>query len=169
MLNTRRRIKRDHVLDKGADPLGPRTCVHGHGAADRTGNTDRELKARKPARQGVVDQTREHHARTNGQRAAVLGNNRALKLTSQRNDGAAITGIGNQQVGPLADNHPRHLLAVKHRHGATQGMVAMARHKEVGLAADTIACMACKTFVLDHVRVDHARKRHDGVKQTHRG
>ena len=160
MLNTGRRIKRDHVLDKGADPLGPRTCVHGHGAAYRTGNTDRELKARKPTRQGVVDQTREHHARTNGQRAAVLGNNRALKLTSQRNNGAAITGIGNQQVRPLAD---------KHRHGATQGMVAMARHKEVGLATDTIACMACKTFVLDHVRVDHARKRHDGVKETHRG
>ena len=46
MLNTGRRIKRDHVLDKRADPLGPRAGVHGHGAADRTGNTDRELKAR---------------------------------------------------------------------------------------------------------------------------
>ena len=82
-------------------------------------------------------------------------------------DGTAITAIGNQQIGALADDDPRHLLAIEHRHGAAEGMIAMARHKEVGLAADTIARMTRKALVLDHIRVDHARERHDGVKQTH--
>ena len=46
-------------------------------------------------------------------------------------------------------------------------MIAVTRHKEVGLAADTIARMAREAFILNYVRIDHARKRHDGVKQTH--
>lgn len=45
----------------------------------------------------------------------------------------------------------------------------MARNEEVGLAADTITRMTRKAFILDYIRVNHARKRHDGVKQTHRG
>ena len=167
MFDTGYRVKRYDILNQRANPLGPCAGIHRYRTADRARDANGKLKAREATRQGIVDQARKHHARTDCQRTTVIGNNRALKLTSERNDGAAITAIGNQQIGALADDDPRHLLAIEHRHGAAKGMIAMARHKEVGLAADTITRMTRKALVLDHIRVDHARERHDGVKQTH--
>ena len=55
MLDAGARVKRNDIFDQRANPLGSRAGIHGHGAANGAGNTDRKLKARKAARQRVVD------------------------------------------------------------------------------------------------------------------